>query len=375
MLKPAANKHLAKNKAEKFLSLLRNYHLWIIVSISFLLFFIYQAWPWREWQFSDGVLQFVPWLSALYPLAMFENSNHIIGLLFFMPIFYAMILMSWEITLFTTIIVIAGVLPIIINMWSPISIFANLLVLLAPLLIILIITIEFNRRRQARQYLSEREKERTIYLSKIIETEEKERKLVSQDLHDDIIQLLTVITFDLDRILSNDLSQTTSLKSNIESIKEMTSEAIENTRRLCKQLRPSILDNMGLVPALRWLVETMNDQTSINTIITFKGMERRLAANTETIVFRILQEALFNIRKHSRAKNASITFDFGEYVIQAIIEDDGQGFDILPRLETLATYGKLGLLGIKQRVTSINGKLDISSKPGQGTKLFIEIKC
>ena len=352
---------------------IRNPHFWLIVLISILVLLIYVGWPWRDWQLDHGIWRFFPWLSSLYALARFESANHLVGILFFIPIIYTAVLFSWQSALVASLIAVAGILPIIINMWLPTSIITNLLILLLPLFIIMITSIEMERRRQKKEHQAERERERKTYISKIIESEENERKLISQDLHDDILQKLTAIVYSLNSIESDGFASPDSVGQKVESIKELTNITIEDTRRICKRLRPSVLDTMGMVPAFRWLIESMNNQTSINTRIIFEGTQRRLPGNLETTLFRVLQEALFNIRRHSNASNAVVTLMFDDNRIRITIQDDGQGFQLTQRLDSLAMEGKLGLVGIKQRINTINGTFEIHSQPGEGTTLSIEV--
>jgi signal transduction histidine kinase len=352
---------------------IRSPHFWTIIFISILILLIYLGWPWRVWQLDYGIWRFFPWLSSLYTLARFESANHLVGILFFIPIIYTAILFSWQSALVASLIAVAGILPIIINMWLPTSIITNLLILLLPLFIILTTSIEMERRKQNKEHLAERERERKTYISKIIESEENERKLISQDLHDDILQSLTAIVYNLNSVESDGFILPDSVKQKVVSIKELTNTTIEDTRRICKRLRPSVLDTMGMVPAFRWLIETMNNQTSINTRIIFEGTERRLPGNLETTLFRVLQEALFNIRRHSNASNAVVTLIFDYNRIKITIQDDGQGFQLTQRLDSLAMEGKLGLMGIKQRINTVNGDFEIRSQPGKGTTLSIEV--
>ncbi|MEJ2739862.1 MAG: sensor histidine kinase [Dehalococcoidia bacterium] len=352
---------------------IRNPHFWLIVLISILVLLIYVGWPWREWQLDHGIWRFFPWLSSLYALARFESANHLVGILFFIPIIYTAVLFSWQSALVASLIAVVGIFPIIINMWLPTSLITNELNLLLPLFIIMITSIEMERRRQKKEHQAERERERKTYISKIIESEENERKLISQDLHDDILQKLTAIVYSLNSIESAGFSSPDSVGQKVESIKELTNITIEDTRRICKRLRPSVLDTMGMVPAFRWLIESMNNQTSINTRIIFEGTQRRLPGNLETTLFRVLQEALFNIRRHSNASNAVVTLMFDDNRIKITIQDDGQGFQLTQRLDSLAMEGKLGLVGIKQRINTINGNFEIHSQPGEGTTLSIEV--
>ena len=147
--------------------ILSNPHFWAIIVISLFLILIYQAWPWRIWRFNYGMWQWVPWLSSLYSLALVELVYRICGIFFLIPIIYAAIVFSWKGALAAFLLSLAGVLPIIISVWSISHIITNLLILLLPLLIVLIVSFELAWRHKERRIFAEREAERQLYSSKV----------------------------------------------------------------------------------------------------------------------------------------------------------------------------------------------------------------
>jgi two-component system sensor histidine kinase DegS len=351
--------------------IVNNPHFWAIIVVTLALIFIYQEWPWRAWSLGP----WFSWLSPLYNLVLIELKGHIVGILFLVPIIYAAIVFSWQGALVTFSLSLVGVLPIILDIWSTSSLINNIALLLLPFLTVSIVAFELKWRRKERKALAEREEERRVYLSKILESQENERLRISHELHDDTIQTLLVIANRAQSMISFGDSKMAEVKRNSEWIRDATLQAVEDVRRTSLDLRPSILDDLGLVPALRWLVDRMNNESGINTRIFVNGLKRKLSPQTEVTIFRIMQEALSNIKRHSKAKEAVITFEFATEYVKIRIEDNGQGFRPPKKLERLPTRGKLGLIGMQQRVGLLGGTFKIRSRPGEGTSLLIEAKC
>jgi two-component system sensor histidine kinase DegS len=138
-------------------------------------------------------------------------------------------------------------------------------------------------------------------------------------------------------------------------------------------IRPSVLD-LGLIPALRWLVNDKNTGQNISVIFHVFGTEHKLSALIEISIFRVLQEALNNIKRHAYATLVAVEIYFNEQSLNIKVKDNGKGFDVPSTFGYYATNGKLGLIGMKQRIDQINGNLQIFSKPGEGTELIIEVK-
>jgi len=350
--------------------ILNNPHFWVILVITLALIFLYQAWPWRE----SNVGPWFPWLSSFYKLAVMEFVNHIVGILFLIPIIYAAIFFSWQGALIACLLALGGILPIIADMWPNDYLITNIALLLLPFLLVSLATFELEWRRKERKIFAEREAERQVYISKILESQENERLRIAQELHDDTIQTLLVIANRAETLIpsGDDMREA---RKNAEWIRDTTLETVEGLRRIGLDLRPSMLDDLGLVPALRWLVDRMNKESGINTRILVSGEKRKLSPEAEVTIFRITQEALNNIKRHSRATEAIVNLEFTPESLKISMEDNGRGFRPPKKFDRLASRGKLGLIGIHQRIDFLGGTFKIHSKSGEGTSLLIEARC
>lgn len=351
----------------------RSPSFWVVIAVTLFLIFIYQAWPWREWKFTDVIWQWFPWLSSLYKLAIFEVSNRLVGTLFFIPIIYAAIFFGWRGALATSLLSLVGVLPIIVDMWTIRSMIINISFLLMPTFLISLATFELTWRVKERKIFTEREEERRVYISKVLEAQESERHRISQELHDGTLQTLLAIANIAENLLSPDHHNIHEIRANAELIRDTTLDTVENLRRVSLSLRPSILDNLGLVSALRWLVDQMNKESNIDTQIRIDGGRGNLSHHKEAAVFRVVQEALNNIKRHSKATQAMVELEFSKSSLKLTIKDNGQGFRLPRQFHILAANGKIGLIGIQERIDSIGGTFKIQSRPGKGTLLLIEL--
>jgi len=350
--------------------IISNPHFWAIIAITAFLIALYQSWPWRDTQLE----QWFPWFSAFYTLAVMEFVNHIVGILFLIPIIYAAIFFSWPGALIACLLSLGGILPIITDMWPNYYLITNIALLLLPFLLVSLATFELEWRRKERKIFAEREAERKVYIAKILESQENERLRIAQELHDDTIQTLLVIANRTEHLIpaGDGMKE---IRGNAEWIRDTTLETVEGLRRISLDLRPSILGDLGLVPALRWLVDHMNTESGINTRILVSGERRKLPPEAEVTIFRITQEALNNIKRHSRATEAVVSLDFTPKRLKISIEDNGQGFRPPKKFDRLASRDKLGLIGMHQRIDSLGGTFQIRSKAGEGTSLLIDVTC
>ena len=166
-------------------------------------------------------------------------------------------------------------------------------------------------------------------------------------------------------------SNPTAAKRGLESLRQATSEAVENARRLIRDLRPSLLDDLGLVPAISWYVENYLDAAGVKAELQTSGLDKGLSSIIQIVLFRVVQEAITNIVKHAQANTAHIYLKFTPSAIAGSIEDDGRGFNA-DALHTENRQG-IGLLGMEERIELLKGKLTIESKPGKGTRIHFEI--
>ncbi len=210
------------------------------------------------------------------------------------------------------------------------------------------------------------------YLSQIIEAQENERKRISRELHDEIGQALTAIKFNLDRI-DKDLPQTlTAIRGRLGEAKSLSNQVLSAMRQLSMDLRPTMLDDLGLIPMLRWYIQNFSNRLSISSSFQAIGFEEKFPPQVETAFYRIIQEALNNIAKHSGASHVEIFLEKRDSIISASIMDDGRGFDLSKVLEPESPEKGFGIIGMQERVSLLGGKIHIQSSPGLGTRIFIE---
>ncbi|OGO45682.1 MAG: ATPase [Chloroflexi bacterium RBG_16_63_12] len=222
---------------------------------------------------------------------------------------------------------------------------------------------------QAEEERAEREQLRVRYVSGVIGAQEEERKRIARELHDSTSQSLTSLMVGL-RALS-DACDSPDVRQRSEELRVVAAHTLDEVHELSLQLRPSVLDDLGLPSALERYVADCRRRYHLQIDLAIHGLgERRLPPEVETALYRIVQEALTNVARHARATTASVLLEQRDGMVRAIIEDDGRGFDP-------ATTGKseqrLGLYGIRERAELLGGKLTIESEPGRGASLFVEI--
>jgi len=211
-----------------------------------------------------------------------------------------------------------------------------------------------------------------FYLNQVTRAQEEERSRVARELHDDTIQSLVVLSRQIDEITYNKTlsSETRKLLNNL---RDETGNIMAGVRRLSQDLRPPTLDKLGLIPALEWLASSVENHSGIPIKFSVNGEEKRLPVEAELTMYRIIQEALQNVWKHSGASSADVTVDFLESTLRVVVSDNGRGLELTCRMDDLARYGKLGLAGIRERTKLLGGNMEIESKPGKGTMLKIEV--
>jgi len=349
----------------------RNPHFWVVVVLSAILLFIYQAWPWPESRFNSGVWRSFSWLSALESLVIeVELKYHLFGALFLIPILYGSLTLSWTGGIFAWCLALIWVLPTVLSWWNA-PLLLNLTLLLLPVLLVAIVSGERRWRESERRYFAERERERQAYIAKLVETEEIERRRIAQELHDETLQTLMVIANKADSLALSGTDEN-QVKGNL-WIKQEVLQTMDDLRRLSMNLRPSILDNFGLVSGVRWLVNNSNSQNGCHLDVAVIGEERRMSSLSEVTAFRIVQEAINNIQRHAYAKSGTVSLEFGDDRLLLQVKDDGVGFRPPDRLAVYVVESKLGMMGMEQRVLSVGGEISVDSSPGEGTRIWASV--
>lgn len=215
--------------------------------------------------------------------------------------------------------------------------------------------------------LREAQGELQYLLHQVTQAQEEERKRIAQELHDDTIQSLVALCQQIDFTISSVGQLPPQAVSHLEELHQQTDHILQEVRRLVRGLRPAVLDNLGLVSALEWLASDVEKHSGIAVKLRINGSERRFSTEAELVLFRIAQEALTNVWKHSQAKSAQITLEFSKGSTSLIVSDDGKGFDSTAEVITRPRLGKLGLAGMQERARLLGGTLTVISEPGKGT--------
>lgn len=310
----------------------------------------------------------------LWELFFFELRHNLHGWMFSAALLWAAVALSWRGFALTWLASFAVHLPRTIRFsLTTECLVSNLLFWLLPLLAGGIVVLERNWRATQRRIEAERAQEREVYLQKILVAQEEERRRIATEIHDETLQDMVALAYVADLMAQECPEDEGRLKERAVSIKENSLRMANELRRISSDLRPSSLDHLGLVPSLRLLAKKAEGEAGIPTQLLVVGEPVSLGRQAETAIFRIVQEALTNVRKHSEATEAWVTMEFNRSSLRLEISDNGRGLVPKLRMSRLASEGHLGLLGIRERVKSLGGSLHLQSESGVGTALKLLI--
>ena len=206
------------------------------------------------------------------------------------------------------------------------------------------------------------QEERSAFAAAALAIREEEKSRVARELHDELAQTLTALKMDTTWVRENTASAAPEVHRKLEEMLSLLDGAVAATRRIAADLRPLLLDDLGLAPAIEWLAGNFEQRHGIGCRLTIDE-ELDLKEPYATAVFRIVQESLVNVAKHARASTAFVTIVLESSELEVTVQDNGSGFDTgAPR-----PRGSLGLMGLRERVQLLNGTLHLESGPGQGT--------
>jgi signal transduction histidine kinase len=217
--------------------------------------------------------------------------------------------------------------------------------------------------------LRERDEWREELLRKVISAQEDERRRLARELHDETSQTMSALAMKIETALA--AWPAAGSRDRLLEAKALTVRTLEELHRLIFDLRPSVLDDLGLLSAIRWYAERHLGGRGVAVRCEFSGSEARLTPELETALFRVAQEAITNIAKHSGAETVLIQVLERDEDISIEIEDDGRGFDPSSLPPPAARERGLGLLGMRERVELFGGHIDIDSAPGRGTRIAV----
>lgn len=221
--------------------------------------------------------------------------------------------------------------------------------------------------------LEERNRELRALSERAINAQEEERRSIAQGLHDDTGQALSMLIIQLDRIDERLPPRNRELKQQVAEMRTLAAHALSELRRILAGLRPAILDDLGLVPAIRWYARSHLEASGLHVVVKAPGLPLELPPAITTTLFRVVQEAGANILRHARAQSVTIVLHAGTDQVKLLVEDDGRGFNLQRASRDAVELQRLGLLGIRERAELLGGQARIESAPNEGTRLHVTI--
>ncbi|MEI2582533.1 CHASE3 domain-containing protein [Scytonema sp. PRP1] len=228
---------------------------------------------------------------------------------------------------------------------------------------------DITERKRAEKIQQKTQERLQILSQKLIEAQEAERRYIARELHDEIGQALTAVKINLQGV--QHLSSKSEIALLLQESTSIVEVALQQVRSLSLDLRPSLLDDLGLVAALRWYVDRQSQRGGIIGEFVASPLERKLLPNLETTCFRIVQEALTNVVRHAQAQRVTVELRQQDAQLHLVINDDGIGFNVEAARERATHGGSLGLLGMEERALLVGSQFNIESVHQWGTKIHV----
>jgi two-component system sensor histidine kinase DegS len=211
------------------------------------------------------------------------------------------------------------------------------------------------------------------HLQQITRAQEEERKRIARELHDDTAQVLGSLSRQLDNFIRKKHGFASNEVLFLKDLQTQLNRGLQSMQRFVQDLRPSLLDDLGLIPAVRSLVKGLQESDGIDAELKIVGGEKRFPLEVELLLFRIVQEALNNIRRHAHASEAQVVMEFKADEVRVTVTDNGRGFELRGDVDDLPRIGKLGLAGMQERARLLGGTIEVNSVPGKGTTLVVDV--
>jgi signal transduction histidine kinase len=227
--------------------------------------------------------------------------------------------------------------------------------------------IDFSERTKAQQKIKETTEQLRQLTTHLQTVREEERKRIGREIHDELGQQLTAIKMDIAWIDKKIPEETVLIKSKLKNVIGLLDGSNKSIRRILSELRPGILDDRGLLEAIKWLGRQLTANTGIQVQFTSNETDLKSPEPIATCIFRVYQEALTNIMRYADATNVQASLNIVSDNIRVNIQDDGRGFDPA----SVQSNKSFGILGMKERVLSLGGTFELISSPGNGTKISI----
>ncbi|MEO5564585.1 MAG: sensor histidine kinase, partial [Chitinophagaceae bacterium] len=233
----------------------------------------------------------------------------------------------------------------------------------------LILAKDVTERLRAEEQLRQSYDELRRLASHLQEVREEERTKMSREIHDQLGQQLTVMKMDISWMHKKMQNAEQPIKNRMEELKDVMDDTVKLVRRIASDLRPSLLDDMGLLAAVEWHSSEFGKRSGINIELTGLKEEPYLSKACKISLFRIIQESLTNVGRYANANNVIISFENIDNQFVLTVKDDGVGFD----MDATSSKGTLGILGMRERTAMMGGTYEIMSMPGNGTTVRVTV--
>lgn len=230
-----------------------------------------------------------------------------------------------------------------------------------------------DREMAARHQAEDASEVLRTYAAHVVQAQEDERQRIALELHDQTIQALALISRRLADMKDRNPPLPSAVADEVRGVQEMVEEAVKELREFTRSIRPPILEDLGIVPSIRRLLIESTERTGMKGKFRLVGGERRLPESVEVGIFRIAQEAIWNVERHSKATEVIVIVTQASDEARLDVIDNGIGFNVPPLISSFYGAGKLGLLGMQERAESIGGKLEIQSIPDKGVVVGFSI--
>jgi signal transduction histidine kinase len=226
-------------------------------------------------------------------------------------------------------------------------------------------------RRRAELDLREAHERLKALSQQLMQVQEIERRRIARDLHDEIGQALTVVKMNLQTMQR--LNDTSAVAIPLKDSLDVIDQTLQHVRNLSLDLRPSLLDDLGLVPAVRWYLSRQAERTGWKVDVKMDESLHELPQHVAIACFRVIQEAVTNIMRHSNATSVGVALKEHDGELHLVVRDNGVGFEVQKALGKAASGHSMGLIGMEERIRFLNGSISIESRPGQGTEVRARI--
>jgi two-component system, NarL family, sensor histidine kinase DegS len=353
---------------------LLNFHFWLLVLLFVGGFFL--QYP-----------HLIPFISAIDPNSFLSLTRHSFGrLIMLLPVTYAALVFGMRYGLLALFIAVSIIIPNLFLSQAGAT-QDDIIEIIGIVIIGLVVNLwlesyETDKKHRQVAYLrlenAQRELQRMqqnlrFYLKQITIAQEEERRRIAQELHDDTAQDLIALSRKVDGFMTLHPALPSTDEAYLEDMHQHINRTLSGVRRFSQDLRPSVLDDLGLIPAIDWLAPELAKHYKLKIELKINGEPRRFPPEAELVLFRIVQESLRNVGKHAMASRVWLTVDFTPETTIFTIKDNGRGFHPPDRIGDLAVSGKLGLTGMQERAQLIGSKLAIKSIPGEGTTVTVEL--